>query len=159
MIMQEIQSKFYIEEKDGKITQLRYLPESESARNVSSECLAPSFLVLQAEQQLYEYFKGLRKEFDLPLNPQGTVFQKKVWKALQEIPYGEVRTYGQIAGAVGSPKGARAVGMACHNNPILIMIPCHRVIGANGSLTGFGCGLDMKEKLLKLESTIKPEAT
>lgn len=151
MIMQEIQSKFYIEEKDGEITQLRYLPESESARNIALERVMPSALVLQAEQQLYEYFKGLRKEFDLPLNPQGTVFQKKVWKALQEIPYGEVRTYGQIAKAVGCPKGARAVGMACHKNPILIMIPCHRVIGANGSLTGFGCGLDMKENLLNRE--------
>lgn len=115
----------------------------------SERCETP--LIRQAALELEEYFRGGRKSFDLPLAPAGTPFQQKVWKALREIPYGQTASYGQIAARVGSPRGARAVGMACNRNPILIMIPCHRVIGADGSLTGFGGGLDMKEKLLGLE--------
>lgn len=102
-------------------------------------------------QQIMEYWRGERREFDFPLVLRGTPFQKKVWRALRDIPYGETRTYGQIAAAVGSPKACRAVGMANHKNPILIAVPCHRVIGANGKLTGYGSGLDMKEALLALE--------
>lgn len=111
-------------------------------------------LIAEAWKQLQEYFEGNRKQFTLPLAPEGTAFQQKVWKALQTIPYGEVRTYGQIAAQIGEPKACRAVGMANHNNPVGIIIPCHRVIGANGKLTGYAGGLDKKEKLLQLEKGI-----
>lgn len=102
-------------------------------------------------QQVTEYWNGQRREFDFPYLLRGTEFQQKVWRALCAIPYGETRTYGEIAAAVGSPKAYRAVGMANHQNPILIAVPCHRVIGANGKLVGYGSGLDMKEALLQLE--------
>lgn len=102
-------------------------------------------------QQLTEYLQGRRREFDFPYTLHGTPFQERVWQALLDIPYGQTRTYGQIAAAVGSPTACRAVGMANHQNPILIVVPCHRVIGANGRLTGYGSGLDMKEALLALE--------
>ncbi len=105
----------------------------------------------QAAEQLQEYFQGKRREFTLPLQPVGTPFQQRVWQALLQIPYGETRSYGQIAIAAGNPKAARAVGMANHNNPIAIVIPCHRVIGANGRLVGYAGGVDVKSKLLCLE--------
>ena len=108
-------------------------------------------LIDKAIRQLEEYFTGKRERFDLPLNPYGTDFQRSVWKALQEIPYGETRSYKQIAQAVNNPDACRAVGLANNKNPIWIMIPCHRVIGSNGSLTGYGGGLDMKKRLLDLE--------
>lgn len=108
-------------------------------------------LLQEAYQQLKEYFSGNRKTFDLPIHLEGTEFQKKVWAALQTIPYGETRTYGEIAEQIGNHKASRAVGGANHNNPIMIIVPCHRVIGANGSLVGFGGGLDMKKYLLELE--------
>lgn len=108
-------------------------------------------LISRTARQLNDYFQGKRTSFDIPLSPVGTEFQKKVWCALQEIPYGETKSYGEIAKVAGSPKGARAVGMACNRNPILILIPCHRVVGASGALTGFGGGIDIKELLLKLE--------
>lgn len=108
-------------------------------------------LLKEARKQLESYFNGKIKHFDLPLEVQGTDFQKSVWKALQEIPYGETRSYGDIAKRIGNGKASRAVGMANHNNPIAIIIPCHRVIGANGKLVGFGGGLDIKEYLLNLE--------
>ena len=111
-------------------------------------------LLLEAGRQLEEYFAGIRAGFSLPLAPQGTDFQKAVWRQLEAIPYGETRTYGQIAAALGKPKASRAVGGANHNNPIAIVIPCHRVIGANGSLTGYAGGLDLKEKLLHLEGVL-----
>ncbi len=101
--------------------------------------------------QVMEYFNHKRKEFDILLNPQGTEFQKKVWQALYAIPYGEVRTYKDIATAIGNPKACRAVGMANSVNPIPIIVPCHRVIGSSGKLTGFASGLNAKEKLLNLE--------
>ncbi|NCB51494.1 MAG: methylated-DNA--[protein]-cysteine S-methyltransferase [Clostridia bacterium] len=113
---------------------------------------APSPLLERAADQLKEYFAGKREAFDLPLAPEGTEFMKKVWAALCNIPFGETRTYGQIAAAVGNPKAARAVGMACNLNPIGIIVPCHRVIGANGSLTGYAGGLPMKAALLQLEA-------
>ena len=113
----------------------------------------PSQLAEAAAKQLREYFSGERKIFDLPLCPKGTAFQQKVWAALREIPYGETRSYGEIAKRIGNPKACRAVGNANNKNNILILIPCHRVIGSNGSLVGFGAGLDMKEKLLALENS------
>lgn len=104
-----------------------------------------------AELQLREYFTGARRRFELPLRPEGTPFQQKVWRALMEIPYGETRAYSEIAAAVGAPRAARAVGMANHVNPIPVVIPCHRVVGKSGSLTGYAGGLDMKAALLELE--------
>ena len=108
-------------------------------------------LLKRAGLQLMEYFQGIRTEFTLPLAPKGTEFQKKVWKALCTIPYGQTRSYGQIAAQIGNPKACRAVGGANNKNPVWIFIPCHRVIGANGSLVGFGGGLYAKEYMLKLE--------
>lgn len=108
--------------------------------------------VAQAARQLREYFAGQRTEFDLPLAPEGTGFQRSVWQRLQEIPYGETISYGELAKRVGNPKASRAVGAANGQNPIPIVIPCHRVIGANGKLTGFGGGLPVKEALLALEA-------
>ena len=108
-------------------------------------------LTLQAASELEEYFAGARKTFTVPLSPRGTQFQLAVWEALRAIPYGQTRTYGEIAAAVGRPRAARAVGMANHDNPLLIFTPCHRVVGKNGSLTGFACGLEVKRRLLELE--------
>ncbi|WP_026886302.1 methylated-DNA--[protein]-cysteine S-methyltransferase [Clostridium beijerinckii] len=108
-------------------------------------------LLRETIKQLEEFFEGKRNCFDLPLEPKGTEFQKKVWDALQKIPFGETRSYGEIAKTIGNEKASRAVGMANNKNPIPIIIPCHRVIGANGKLVGYAGGLDIKEKLLKIE--------
>ncbi len=101
--------------------------------------------------QLKEYLSGKRTEFDVPLKPQGTEFQKKVWEALLTIPYGQTRSYKEIAVQIGNEKACRAVGMANNRNPISIIIPCHRVVGADKSLVGYGGGLNIKVKLLNLE--------
>lgn len=106
----------------------------------------------QTKAELLEYFRGERKHFSVPVNPKGTEFQKKVWKALQEIPYGETRSYKEIAERTGNPKACRAVGMANNRNPIAIIIPCHRVVGADGTLTGYAGGLDVKKYLLDMEN-------
>jgi methylated-DNA-[protein]-cysteine S-methyltransferase len=106
----------------------------------------------EAARQLREYFSGSRKGFDLPLAPEGTDFQRTVWRELQNIPYGRTISYGELARRIGNSKASRAVGAANGSNPIPIVIPCHRVIGANGKLTGFGGGLPIKQKLLALES-------
>jgi methylated-DNA-[protein]-cysteine S-methyltransferase len=108
--------------------------------------------VAETIRQLREYFAGRRNEFDLPLAPEGTEFQRMVWRRLQEIPYGETISYGELAKRVGNAKASRAVGAANGQNPIPIVIPCHRVIGSNGKLTGFGGGLPTKEALLALEA-------
>lgn len=102
-------------------------------------------------RELKEYFDGRRKEFCFPLDLRGTSFQKRCWKALLRIPYGETRSYAEIAADVGAPRAFRAVGQANHHNPIAIVVPCHRVITADGKLGGYGGGLEMKEKLLQLE--------
>ena len=102
-------------------------------------------------RQLLEYFQGQRTHFDFPLDMSGTPFQMAVWRELQRIPYGETRSYGEIARSIGKPGAARAVGLANHDNPVAIVVPCHRVIGRNGSLTGYGGGLQLKQKLLSLE--------
>ncbi len=104
--------------------------------------------------QLLEYFEGKRRQFSFGYTLHGTEFQKKVWQALCDIPYGEIRSYKDIAVAVGNPKACRAVGMANNKNPISIAVPCHRVIGAGGKLVGYGGGLDMKEFLLRLEGAL-----
>jgi methylated-DNA-[protein]-cysteine S-methyltransferase len=108
--------------------------------------------VAEAARQLREYFAGKRAEFDLPLAPAGTVFQRSVWRQLQEIPYGETISYGELARRVGNPKASRAVGTANGMNPLPIVIPCHRVIAGDGTLGGFGGGLPTKRTLLALES-------
>jgi len=113
-------------------------------------------LLKQAAARLYAYLAGEQNAFDsLPLEPQGTDFQKKVWAALLEIPYGETISYKQLAEAVGNPAASRAVGNANGKNPIFVIIPCHRVIGANGALTGFAYGLEVKKKLLAIECAHK----
>ena len=112
-------------------------------------------ILLEAEKQLEEYIEGKRKSFNLPLNPKGTEFMKKVWRELMKIPYGETRTYKQIAENIGNPKASRAVGMANNKNPLPIIIPCHRVIGSDGGLVGYALGLEIKETLLELETLIE----
>jgi methylated-DNA-[protein]-cysteine S-methyltransferase len=108
-------------------------------------------IIVAAERQLGEYFEGDRTIFDVPLDLQGTDFQKRVWAQLLEIPYGETRSYGDLARTLGDPKMAQAVGAANGNNPISIIVPCHRVVGASGALTGYAGGVDVKAKLLALE--------
>ena len=139
-----------IAEEDGCISRLCF-EGSDKAEVVRNFEHGETPLIKKAVKQLEEYFAGKRKVFDLPLYFEGTDFQKKVWAALLTIPYGETRSYGEIAAQVGNPKGPRAVGMANNRNPISIICPCHRVIGADGSLVGFGGGLDKKQFLLDLE--------
>ncbi len=110
-----------------------------------------SALLVRLKEELEEYFYGRLKEFSIPLHPAGTQFQKKVWDVLRTVPYGATCSYGELAGKAGNEKACRAVGMANHQNPILILIPCHRVIGANGSLTGYAAGIENKKYLLELE--------
>ncbi|MBN1776599.1 MAG: methylated-DNA--[protein]-cysteine S-methyltransferase [Clostridiales bacterium] len=134
-------------EADGKLTELRL-----KARENDGERKQSTPLLRKAAQELNEYFDGKRKAFSVPLQPSGTAFQQAVWAALQAIPYGETRAYGEIARQLGKPNAARAVGMANNRNPLPVFIPCHRVIGANGKLVGYGGGLRIKEFLLKLET-------
>ncbi|MEA4849709.1 MAG: methylated-DNA--[protein]-cysteine S-methyltransferase [Clostridiaceae bacterium] len=136
-----------ITEKDDRITNV-YITKDELPEDLQL-CETP--LLKEAARQLDSYFAGELKEFSLPLEPSGTAFMKQVWAALCEIPYGKTATYGEIAGKVGRPKAARAVGLANNRNPIPIFIPCHRVIGTDGSLTGYRGGLEMKKRLLELE--------
>lgn len=105
----------------------------------------------QAMSEINEYFAGKRTEFTFPMRTEGTLFQKSVWEELKKIPYGKTKSYGEIAAAIDNPKAFRAVGMACNKNPIMIAVPCHRVVGSNGTLTGFAYGTDMKQSLLNLE--------
>ncbi|QWB22091.1 MULTISPECIES: methylated-DNA--[protein]-cysteine S-methyltransferase [Streptomyces] len=109
-------------------------------------------LFAEAEEQLEAYFAGDLKEFTVELRLTGTPFQRTVWEQLSRIPYGETRTYGQLAATLGTPTASRAVGLANGRNPVGIIVPCHRVVGANGSLTGYGGGLDRKRRLLEFES-------
>lgn len=113
-------------------------------------------LFVQASEQLAEYFAGSRTTFDLPVSPSGTPFQREVWSCLQDIPYGTRQSYGAVATAVGRPQAFRAVGAAIGRNPISIIIPCHRVLGKSGSLTGYAGGLERKQVLLELEA--EPQA-
>ena len=118
-------------------------------QDATKEKVAP--IILKADKQLKEYFAGKRKDFDLTLKMNGTEFQKSVWNALLTIPYGETKSYKDIAVQIGNEKACRAVGMANNRNPIAIIVPCHRVIGHNGTLVGYGGGLDIKQTLLDLE--------
>lgn len=125
---------------------------SREKHDSSGACKASGHPVLRdAERQLHEYFDGRRKVFALPLDFRGTEFQKRVWLELLDIPFGQTRSYGEIAARLGNPKAVRAVGAANGRNPIPIVAPCHRVIGASGDLVGFGGGLDLKARLLDFE--------
>lgn len=131
--------------------------EGKRVFSVSEQWQHNEGLFTEAKEQVLAYCEGRLQQFSLPLDIHGTEFQKKVWKALQDIPFGEVRSYGQIATAIGNEKACRAVGMANSKNPIPLLIPCHRVVGANGSLTGFAHGISMKQRLLEFEG-LKREA-
>ena len=139
-------------EENHKITRI-YLQAKEEDITPGGANHLHSDLLYEAYKQLQEYFSGKRKTFDLPINPQGTPFQQKVWSALQDIPFGETRIYEDIAIAIGNKKALRAVGQANNRNPILIVVPCHRVINKNGQLGGFGCGIETKKILLDLENS------
>ena len=130
------------------VTEIRFSGSASRTAATTLEC--------RVADELLEYFAGTRTEFTVPLSPAGTDFQRAVWRALQQIPYGETRAYGEIAEAVGRPGAARAVGTANHRNPIPIIIPCHRVVGSNGQLCGFGGGLGVKRRLLELEASHVP---
>ncbi len=136
-------------EENQAITAL-FLPGQGVPRIMTNE----TPLLAEGKRQLLEYFAGERREFDLPLSPRGTPFREGVWKALLDIPYGKTGTYRELAAAIGNPKAVRAVGQANHFNPIPIIIPCHRVIGADGSLTGYGGGTELKRQLLELEGAV-----
>lgn len=143
--------KIGIAENDGYITNLIYETELCTKGFITNE----SEILKEANKQLQEYFSGKRKMFSLPLAPNGTEFMKKVWNRLIEIPYGKTQSYKEVAGGIGNPKACRAVGLANNKNPIPIIIPCHRVIGADGRLIGYGGGLEIKAYLLNLESKKK----
>ena len=134
-------------EEDGGIARIE-LTETADAPTT------PTPLLHEAEQQIMAHLKGKRKLLDFPIRMVGTSFQQRVWHALQQIPYGTTRTYGEIATAIGNPRASRAVGMACNKNPLLLIVPCHRVVGTGGKLTGFAYGTDAKQWLLELEKSI-----
>lgn len=140
-------ANLFLVEEQGQLVEISFhhLKKKEEMEEKNTE------LLQEVKRQLEEYFSGRLQNFDLPLKPKGTDFQKQVWKALLPIPYGETKSYGDIAKQIGKEKAVRAVGGANHVNPISIVIPCHRVIGKNGNLTGYGGGLEVKEKLLELE--------
>ena len=132
--------------EDDAVVSLKISPSAGVSDN-------PSLFSDQVAMELQEYFEGKRTRFTFPLRLDGTDFQKAVWQALLGIPYGQTRTYSQVAAAIGRPKASRAVGIACSKNPIWIAVPCHRVIGKNNALTGYAGGLDLKQKLLDLETS------
>jgi len=144
-----------IAEKDQRLTHLFFrqakVPEGAITK------WTPFLRSVAAEVK--EYLSGKRQQFDIQLKLEGTDFQRSVWNALLTIPYGETRSYRDIAEQIGNAKACRAVGMANHRNPIAIIVPCHRVIGADGSLTGFGGGLELKQQLLELEQASRPRAS
>lgn len=144
-----------IGESSGYVRHLVFSSEEKLNEHVKTPyVIEETFLIKAAKKQLDEYFEGSRKSFDLPLKPEGTDFQRRVWGALKEIPYGETRSYKEIGQKIGCPKGSRAVGLANNRNPISVMVPCHRVIGADGKMVGYGGGVNIKEKLLILEGGI-----
>ncbi len=134
-----------VETESGSICMLKFEQRREDYPD------RPDELCFLAKEQLNEYFAGHRQEFTLPLRPQGTPFQRSVWEAVKSIPYGQTRSYREIGLQIGRPTASRAVGAAVGKNPIWLLIPCHRVIGSDGSLTGYAGGLRRKESLLELE--------
>ncbi|MGI6075021.1 MAG: methylated-DNA--[protein]-cysteine S-methyltransferase [Pyramidobacter sp.] len=140
-----------IEESDDGILSAGFVTAAEKPHSEGARYLG------DAVSQLEEYFAGKRTRFDLPLDLRGTEFQRAVWQKLTEIPFGQTRSYGQIAAAVGKPRAARAVGMANNRNPVIIIVPCHRVIGADGALVGYGAGIERKVHLLNFERQVMGE--
>ena len=136
---------------DGQALHGLYMQEGRTAIAIRPEWEGADDPFAELREQLSEYFDGRRQAFDLELETAGSPFQRRVWRALQEIPYGETISYGQLARRIGQPTAVRAVGLANGSNPIAIIVPCHRVIGANGTLTGYGGGLPTKARLLDLE--------
>ena len=137
---------------------VRFNLSAKGAERVDRTAIHDERAIDDVRRQVEEYCAGKRTEFELELAPEGTEFQRAVWDALLEIPYGETRSYGEIARAIGQPTAARGVGAANHANPIALIIPCHRVIGADGSLTGYGGGLPLKRALLAHEAMHRPQA-
>lgn len=144
--------KIGISEKNGSITNV-YFAEDTLPQDIN---IYETSILREAAHQLHGYLSGVRKEFSLPLAPVGTVFMKQVWAILSEIPYSKTVTYKDIAIKIGNPYAARAVGLANNRNPIPIFIPCHRVIGSDGTLTGYRGGLELKQRLLILEKNSSP---
>ena len=144
---------FLVAEEGGRIIEIsRRSDYPEELRGDSDLRQEDSSVLQEASRQLKEYIRGIRTEFDLPLSLKGTPFQKEVWEALRRIPYGETRSYGDIAREISNPQACRAVGMANHHNPILFVIPCHRVIASDGKMGGYAAGIDLKAYLLSMES-------
>jgi methylated-DNA-[protein]-cysteine S-methyltransferase len=140
---------------DAGLTHLLFTSEPNAVKEAEITGEAAARILDAAERQLEEYFERKRREFDIPLAPEGTEFQLQVWNALQEIPYGRTISYGELAERLGNHDTVRAVGAANGANPVAIIIPCHRVIGADGKLTGYGGGLHRKKRLLELEKGIQ----
>ena len=139
-------------EENGKIVLVNVVKTKEDIEEMAKNSIQKeTSLIKNTKQQLDEYFAGKRKKFDIPIKLDGTDFQINVWKELLKIPYGETCSYLDIAKRIGNPNASRAVGMANNKNKIIIIVPCHRVIGSNKKLVGYACGLDVKEKLLELE--------
>ncbi len=153
MIYQTKIGPIEIIEENGKITKLHFIKPEELKQQQKLQQQETS-LIKQTYTQIKEYLEGKRKQFTIPIQPKGTPFQMRVWQELQKISYGQTKSYQDIANAIGNPKACRAVGMANHNNPIAIIIPCHRVIGKNHKLVGYAGGIDIKEKLLDIENEI-----
>ena len=151
MLCESPLGRLFLEESAGGLSRIHCLAPGEGIPPLTG----PTPLLEEARRQLAAYFAGRLRVFDLPLSAPGTAFQRKVWDALRRIGYGTVKTYGDIAREVGSPRGFRAVGMACHRNPVIIVVPCHRVIGAGGTLTGFAYGVGMKSRLLEMEGALR----
>jgi methylated-DNA-[protein]-cysteine S-methyltransferase len=139
---------------DGRALHGLYMQEGKTAIAVRPEWQEADEPFAEVRAQLGDYFAGARTTFDLPLELRGSPFQRQVWRALQEIPYGETISYGELARRIGIPSASRAVGVANGHNPVAVIVPCHRVIGADGSLTGYGGGLERKRVLLELEAGV-----
>jgi methylated-DNA-[protein]-cysteine S-methyltransferase len=139
---------------DSRALRGLYMQEGRTAIAVRAGWEATDEPFAEARAQLAEYFAGQRRAFDLPLAMAGSPFQRRVWRALQDIPYGETISYGELARRIGVPSASRAVGVANGRNPVSVIVPCHRVIGADGSLTGYGGGLARKRLLLELEAGV-----
>lgn len=142
--------RLLLEERDGALARISYLRDQE----ISGEEEAWTPLLAETRSQIEAYFSGRLRDFDLPLDLRGTDFQKAVWRQLCAIPFGALMTYGEVARVLERPGAARAVGMACHVNPVMIVVPCHRIVGSDGNLTGYAPGLDVKRFLLRLEGSL-----
>ncbi|MDF2942255.1 MAG: O-6-methylguanine methyltransferase [Herbinix sp.] len=148
VIFQTLLGAVGISEQDGAITEFFFAKDTQDS--VSGQA---TLILKEAQKQFLGYLAGNRKTFDLPFAAEGTKFQKTVWEALRSIPYGETRSYKQVAEMIGQPDASRAVGMANNKNPILILTPCHRVLGSDSKLVGYAAGLDIKKQLLELEKS------